>query len=84
MEGVAGVIAYGRTDCGGFALLFAAAMRANKIPARVTQGQIAAFGQPEYQSLPEVTPEELQLELHAAGEFFVEGIGWIPCETIDW
>jgi hypothetical protein len=56
------------SDCGGFALLFAAVMRANEIPARTLFGRWAIPQTDEYG------------QYHVMAEFFVEKSGWVPVD----
>ncbi|HUB68481.1 MAG TPA: transglutaminase family protein [Candidatus Methylacidiphilales bacterium] len=61
------------TDCGGFSLVFAAACRANKIPARLLVGQ--------WFKTRELSGGSLDLtgrQAHVIAEFFDPQIGWIP------
>jgi hypothetical protein len=63
-----------RTDCGGFSLVFTAACRANKIPARLLAGQWF-----KARKLPDgsvVLTDGRQS--HVIAEFFDPRIGWIP------
>jgi len=52
------------TDCGGFATLFTAVMRANGIPARTLDGWWAVSG----------------AQTHCKAEFWAGGIGWVPVD----
>ena len=64
-----------RTDCGGMAYLFAAAMRANDAPARVLVGRLALPREPG--------TDRSQLEYdrpHIRAEVFVTGVGWVPVD----
>jgi transglutaminase-like putative cysteine protease len=58
------------TDCGGFSLVFVAACRANKIPARLLVGQWfkSRGGEVDLGSR----------QAHVIAEFFDPSIGWIP------
>jgi transglutaminase-like putative cysteine protease len=61
-----------RTDCGGFSLIFTAACRANRIPARLLVGQwfkTAGSG---------ASLEMIGRQAHVIAEFFDPQIGWIP------
>jgi len=63
-----------RTDCGGFSLVFVAACRANKIPARLLVGQCfkakqGADGKVELNG---------ERQTHVIAEFFDPQVGWIP------
>jgi len=63
-----------RTDCGGFSLVFTAACRANKIPARMLVGQwFKARQQPD--GSVALTGDR---QSHVIAEFFDPHIGWIP------
>jgi transglutaminase-like putative cysteine protease len=63
-----------RTDCGGFSLVFTAACRANKIPARLLVGQCF-----KARELPDGTVELTDgRQAHVIAEFFDPQIGWIP------
>jgi transglutaminase-like putative cysteine protease len=62
-----------RTDCGGFSLVFVAACRANKIPARLLVGQ--CFKARATSSGVELTGGR---QAHVIAEFFDPQIGWIP------
>jgi len=83
--GVATVVQKRATDCGGKCLLFCSVMRANGIPARMLQGQWAIFDPSFYTSVPpaHVTPYEMAMGFHVISEFFAEGVGWVPLESID-
>jgi len=62
------------TDCGGFSLVFAAACRANKIPARLLVGQWF-----KSRRLPTGSVEMTEgRQAHVIAEFFDPQIGWIP------
>jgi transglutaminase-like putative cysteine protease len=56
------------SDCGGFALLFVAVMRANDVPARALFGRWAIPQTDEYG------------QYHVMAEFFVEKSGWVPVD----
>ena len=62
-----------RTDCGGFSLIFTAACRANKIPARLLVGQWF-----KTRELPDGTLDLTGRQAHVIAEFFDPAIGWIP------
>jgi transglutaminase-like putative cysteine protease len=63
-----------RTDCGGFSLVFTAACRANKIPARLLVGQCFKARQ-----LSDGTVALTQgRQAHVIAEFFDPQVGWIP------
>jgi transglutaminase-like putative cysteine protease len=61
------------TDCGGFSIVFTAACRANKIPARLLVGQWF-----KTRDLPDGTLEMTGRQAHVIAEFFDPQIGWIP------
>ena len=63
-----------RTDCGGFSLIFTAACRANKIPARLLVGQCF-----KSHKLPNGSVELIDgRQSHVIAEFFDPHLGWIP------
>jgi hypothetical protein len=55
-------------DCGGFALLFVAVMRANAVPARTLFGRWAIQQSDSYG------------QYHVMAEFFVDKSGWVPVD----
>lgn len=59
-----------RTDCGGFAVLFVSALRANRIPARTLCGRWAKSA----------GTNEPMMQMHVKSEFWAEGVGWVPCD----
>eukprot|EP01132_Coremiostelium_polycephalum_P006228 gene6228-7758_t len=59
-------IGYKCTDCGGFCILFSAIMRMHGIPSRLLFGRWSK------------TAGEGEQKVHVKGEFYVDGIGWIP------
>jgi len=63
-----------RSDCGGFSLVFTAACRANKIPARLLVGQ--CFKARELADGTVALTDGRQA--HVIAEFFDPQIGWIP------
>jgi transglutaminase-like putative cysteine protease len=63
-----------RTDCGGFSLTFAAACRANHIPARLLVGQ---WFKARRDSDGTVVLKDGR-QAHVIAEFFDPRIGWIP------
>jgi len=65
-----GIAKAGKTDCGGFGILFSAIMRPNGIPTRLLFGRWAA-SQKSRTSYNQV---------HVKAEFFIKGIGWIPVD----
>jgi transglutaminase-like putative cysteine protease len=63
------------TDCGGMSCLFAAAMRANDVPARVIVGRLALPRKPG--SKPSDTGYD---QPHIRAEMYLAGIGWVPVD----
>ena len=63
-----------RTDCGGFSLVFAAACRANRIPARLLVGQCFKARRLS-DGMVALTDGR---QAHVIAEFFDPTIGWIP------
>lgn len=63
-----------RTDCGGFSLVFTAACRANRIPARLLVGQCFK-GRKSANGTVSLGDGR---EAHVIAEFFDPQIGWIP------
>jgi transglutaminase-like putative cysteine protease len=61
------------SDCGGFSIVFTAACRANKIPARLLVGQWF-----KTRELPDGTLDQTGRQAHVIAEFFDPQIGWIP------
>jgi hypothetical protein len=55
-------------DCGGFALLFVAVMRANDVPARTLFGRWA------------IQQTDTYGQHHVTAEFFVDKSGWVPVD----
>lgn len=64
-----------KADCGGMAVLFTAAMRANDIPSRVLSGCWAKSSQPAA-TLSGVP----YYQTHVKAEFFASGVGWVPVD----
>jgi transglutaminase-like putative cysteine protease len=62
----------GKSDCGGLAVVFASAMRAQGIPARLLVGRWAFDGGKD--GGPAGNQE------HVKAEFFAEGVGWVPVD----
>jgi len=62
-----------RSDCGGFSLVFVAACRANKIPARLLVGQWF-----KTREMANGTLDQTGRQAHVIAEFFDPQIGWIP------
>jgi transglutaminase-like putative cysteine protease len=61
------------SDCGGFSIVFVAACRANKIPARLLVGQWF-----KTRELADGTLDQTGRQSHVIAEFFDPKIGWIP------
>ena len=62
----------GAADCGGLSMIFAAAMRANGIPARLsgrTLGRVSAWHR-----------RQIADQMHVKAEFYADGVGWIPVD----
>jgi len=76
----ASVALNGASHCGGIANLFVATLRANGIPARQVSGRIVKKSSDENST---VTNGALTVDpnrLHAATEFYANGVGWVPAE----
>jgi hypothetical protein len=71
----AAVCADGNSDCGGLSVLFAAALRANGIPARTLYGRWAISAKPD-----DVTNGVPYHQTHVQAEFFARGVGWVPVD----
>jgi transglutaminase-like putative cysteine protease len=65
----------GKTDCGGMAILFTAAVRANDIPARVLAGRWA-----ESAKVGDKIGGSAYSQYHVKAEFFARGAGWVPVD----
>lgn len=65
-----------KTDCGGFSQLFAAAMRANGIPARCLYGRWA-----ESANADAKLGTVAYFQWHAIAEFYANGVGWVPVDV---
>jgi hypothetical protein len=65
-----------KTDCGGFAQLFAASLRANGIPARCLFGRWAESAKPDAK-LGKIA----YFQWHVIAEFHADGVGWIPADV---
>lgn len=63
-------IATGKTDCGGFSILFGSVMRYHGIPAFSLIGRWAYSGTSDY---PYMT--------HVKQEFYLDNIGWVPSDV---
>lgn len=63
-------------DCAGMTYVFVAAMRANRIPARVLVGRLA---KPRKEG---VQPTDNQYDQpHVRAEFYWAGVGWVPVDS---
>jgi len=60
-----------KTDCGGMALMFVAALRANNVPARTVAGRWAESNKPG---------DGVLAQGHVKAEFFANGVGWVPAD----
>gem|GEM_PF-291499 len=69
------VCATRRSDCGGLALLFAAVLRSQTIPARILVGRWALSAEPGAR-LGGIDYDQW----HVKAEFYAEGVGWIPAD----
>ncbi len=63
------------TDCSGMVYLFVAAMRANKVPARVLVGRLIQPGRDAQDP-----PDGQHNQPHMRAEFYAKGVGWVPVE----
>ncbi len=63
--------ASGKSDGPGLSIVFAAALRANGIPARVLSGRWARDPQPGRNAAD---------DSHVKSEFFAAGVGWVPVD----
>jgi hypothetical protein len=61
-----------KADCDTLSSVFAAALRANGIPARVLFGYLAESKKPD---------AEGRIAGHAIAEFFADGVGWVPADV---
>ena len=65
------ICAAGKSDCGGLSIVFASALRAQGIPARILVGRWAMSaqgGRGEY------------YQAHVKAEFYADGVGWVPAD----
>jgi transglutaminase-like putative cysteine protease len=67
----------GRSNSAGLAVLFAAACRANQIPARCLIGKGAQSMKP-----PDKPGDSANAMQHIRAEFFAEGVGWVPVDVV--
>ncbi len=65
------VCAAAMSDSGGLSIVFASALRANGIPARVSSGRWARDSVPGRNAADEP---------HVRAEFFATGVGWVPVD----
>ena len=65
----------GKSDCGGMAVLFVTALRAQGIPARTLAGRWAKSAKPD----DKIGAIQYYQE-HVKAEFFAQGIGWVPAD----
>ncbi|MHC5054232.1 MAG: transglutaminase-like domain-containing protein [Planctomycetota bacterium] len=65
----------GKSDCGGLATLFVAALRSQGVPARVLAGRWAKSARPGERAGPACYFQE-----HVKAEFFASGVGWVPAD----
>jgi hypothetical protein len=65
----------GESDCGGLAVLFVGALRANDVPARLLIGRHAKSAE-KGEQLGGVA----YYQTHVKTEFFAAGIGWVPAD----
>jgi transglutaminase-like putative cysteine protease len=63
------------TDCGGMSVLFVAALRSNRVPARVLSGRWA-----ESAKAGDKVGGLAYYQTHIKAEFFAKGIGWVPVD----
>jgi transglutaminase-like putative cysteine protease len=64
-----------KADCGGLCALFAATLRANKVPARLRVGHWAKSEDPHPPAQGHVAHKA-----HVKAEFYAAGVGWIPVD----
>ena len=69
------VCAAGKSDCGGLATLFVAALRAHGVPARTLYGRWAESAKTE-----DTLNGTKYLQWHVKAEFFAAGVGWVPVD----
>src|SRR5262245_13385216 len=65
----------GRSDCGGMAAVYVAALRASGVPARSLGGRMAQSAKKGEQ----VGSADYYQE-HVRAEFFADGVGWVPAD----
>jgi transglutaminase-like putative cysteine protease len=61
----------GKSDCGGLAIVFVSALRANGVPARLVAGRWAFSADPKSGD---------PYQYHVKAEFFAQGVGWVPAD----
>ena len=64
-----------KSDCGGMALMFTAAMRKHGIPARLLVGRWANSAK-----AGETVGDITYYQEHVKAEFFAAGVGWVPVD----
>ena len=64
-----------RSDCGGLAVVFAAALRANGIPARTLYGRWARSADADAK-----LGGAAYYQWHVKAEFYAAGVGWVPAD----
>src|SRR5262249_51836323 len=62
------VVRQGKGQCCAFAFVYASALRANQIPARILVGRCAESARPRNN------------QTHVKTEFFAKGVGWVPAD----
>jgi len=69
------VCAAGKSDCAGLSALFAAVLRAGRVPARLLVGRMVK-SDPHWR-----VPQEVRRSgKHVRAEFFVAEVGWVPVD----
>jgi hypothetical protein len=61
----------GKSDCGGLAIVFVAALRARGVPARLVVGRWTVSADPKSGD---------PYQYHVKAEFFAHGVGWVPAD----
>lgn len=64
-----------RSDCGGMSVVFASALRAHDIPARVLIGRWAKSAEPGAR-----LGNNGYYQSHVKAEFYADGVGWVPVD----
>jgi hypothetical protein len=60
----------GKTDCGGFSILYSSILRYHGIPARTLVGRWAEYGD-----------DDEECECHVKSEFYLAHVGWVPVDV---